>query len=450
MEDRADSVSEPSLELLRNLPSRWQALRLRRLIMSAINGTTAEQLDLRESDSVAVTRIESISRGKINWDRLGWVRASALLGRYKMLPGDVLFSHINSLSMVGNVAYYEHDRDLYVGVNLLRLRPQKGVCAKFLFWMLKSSFFRQQVESYAKPAINQASINTGTLAALICPVPPVSDQQRIADFLDRETAEADALIAKYERLIELLEEKRVALITQAVTKGLDPTVPMKDSGVEWIGRIPARWEVGPIRRYYSVVDCKHVTVDFEDEGIPVVSVREVKSLNVTLDTANRTSEQWFNVMIGGGRLPRRGDVIFCRNVSPGTCSYVDSDERFAMGQDVCLIRSRKADAKYFNYVMRSNLMKTQIGLVLIGSTFNRINVSTIESLLLPEPGLEEQMVIASWLDDRLCSLDFQSKKVRSAIRLVHEHRAALITAAVTGQVNINSYRSKDQPIEVPA
>ena len=366
--------------------------------------------------------------------------------------GDVVIAKITPCFENGKGAIA---RNLVNGIGfgtteLFVLRPSAEVDGRFLYYFTASDYFRRTGTGLMYGAGGQKRIPDSLILDIPFPAIPRREQKSIADFLDRETAEADALVAKYERLIELLEEKRVALITQAVTKGLDPTVPMKDSGVEWIGRIPARWEVGPIRRYYSVVDCKHVTVDFEDEGIPVVSVREVKSLNVTLDTANRTSEQWFNVMIGGGRLPRRGDVIFCRNVSPGTCSYVDSDERFAMGQDVCLIRSRKADAKYFNYVMRSNLMKTQIGLVLIGSTFNRINVSTIESLLLPEPGLEEQMVIASWLDDRLCSLDFQSKKVRSAIRLVHEHRAALITAAVTGQVNINSYRSKDQPIEVPA
>ena len=322
-----------------------------------------------------------------------------------------------------------------------RLRPNFLL---YVFRAMKPEFGR-----LTNGSVHQ-TIYMPDVAAFRIPLPPVKEQDKIAAFLDRETSEADALVAKYERLIELLEEKRVALISQAVTRGIDPSASMKESGIAWIGEIPEHWQISQLRRYYEVIDCKHVTVEFQDDGIPVVSVREVKDFCVSLETINRTSVEWFDVMTGGGRLPRRGDVIFCRNVSPGTCSFVDTDERFAMGQDVCLIRPRDADGRYLTYVMRSDVMRTQIGLASIGSTFNRINVRTVESLIVPQPARKEQAEIAAWLDCRFKNLDAQLGKCSEAIQLVQEHRSALITAAVTGKIDVNSYRIDKQPIEVPA
>lgn len=113
-----------------------------------------------------------------------------------------------------------------------------------------------------------------------CLIPPT--------LLDHETAKIDELVAKKVRLIELLEEKRIALITRAVTKGLDPGVPMKKSGVEWLGEIPADWEILALRRRWEIIDCKHVTVPFFDQGIPLASVRETQSFELDLSNAKYT------------------------------------------------------------------------------------------------------------------------------------------------------------------
>ena len=207
----------------------------------------------------------------------------------------------------------------------------------------------------------QPNLSQELLKSIRVPTPPLNEQRAIAAFLDRETAKIDALVAKKERLIELLQEKRTALITRAGTKGLDPDVPMKDSGVEWLGAVPANWDLLALKRRWNVVDCKHLTVPFIGEGIPLASVRETQSFELDLRDAQRTTVEWYKTLIEGGRKPRRGDLIYCRNVSVGSASLVTGDDLFAMGQDVCLIRSSTENQRWLNYFLCSSAMSYSAG-----------------------------------------------------------------------------------------
>ena len=268
------------------------------------------------------------------------------------------------------------------------------------------------------------------------PLPPVQEQHAIAGFLDRETAKIDALVAKEERLIALFQEKRTALITRAVTKGLDPDVPMKDSGVQWLGAVPANWDLLALKRRWNVVDCKHLTVPFIGEGIPLASVRETQSFELDLKDAQRTTVEWYKMLIEGERKPRRGDLIYCRNVGVGSASLVTGNDLFAMGQDVCLIRSSTENQRWLNYFLCSSTMSYQLASTLVGSTFNRINVAEVMTLLIPVPPRVEQDRIAQFLDLETAKVDSFVAKVYEAINHLKELRTALISAAVTGKIDV--------------
>ena len=282
----------------------------------------------------------------------------------------------------------------------------------------------------------QPNLSQELLKSIRVPTPPLNEQRAIAAFLDRETAKIDALVAKKERLIELLQEKRTTLITQAVTKGLDPDVPMKDSGVEWLGAVPANWDLLALKRRWNVVDCKHLTVPFIGEGIPLASVRETQSFELDLKDAQRTTVEWYKTLIEGGRKPRRGDLIYCRNVSVGSASLVTGDDLFAMGQDVCLIRSSTENQRWLNYFLCSSAMLYQLASTLVGSTFNRINVAEVMTLLVPVPPRVEQDRIAEFLDLETAKIDSLVTKVHEAIDHLKELRTALISAAVTGKIDV--------------
>jgi type I restriction enzyme S subunit len=241
-----------------------------------------------------------------------------------------------------------------------------------------------------------------------------------------------------QKLIALLEEQKQAIVHQAVTRGLDPSVRLKPSGVAWLGDVPEHWEVLPLRRRWAVVDCKHLTVPFVDDGVPLASVPEVQSFDIQLSKAKRTTPDWYNVLVAGGRAPRRNDLVYCRNVSVGAAAFVGTDDTFAMGQDVCLIRSTSQNQRYLNYFLHSPAMTRQLMMLLVGSTFKRINVSEIKGLLIVVPPKPEQDAIAEHLDRAFVEIDQPILTIRHQIALLREYRTRLIADVVTGQVDVRA------------
>ena len=276
------------------------------------------------------------------------------------------------------------------------------------------------------------------LGSFVVPFPPPAEQRAIANFLDRETAKIDGLVARKERLIELLQEKRTALITRAVTRGLDPDVPMKDSGVEWLGEIPKHWEAGALSRWWTVLDCKHRTVPFLDEGIAVASIGEVHGLKVDLSNANRTSIKEYQRMIEGGREPRIGDIIYSRNATVGEAAIVGNDEPFCVGQDVSLIRSVSGHPLFLLHTLRSRVVLSQLEALMVGSTFKRINIGQIKKFFVPVPPRSEQEDIGQYAQDVYGTISSLIERVRVAMDRLDEFRTALISAAVTGKIDVRA------------
>jgi len=283
---------------------------------------------------------------------------------------------------------------------------------------------------------------------IICP--PYLEQIQMLAFLNFR----DQLIRRYirakQKLIRLLEEQKQAIIHRAVTRGLDPSVPLKPSGVEWLGDVPEHWDVVSLRRRWMVKDCKHLTVPFFEQGIPLASVREAQSFELRLDSCNRTTEEWYNQLIEGGRRPQIGDLIYCRNVSVGACAIVTQDDVFALGQDVCLIRSTKENQRWFNYYLHSKAMADQLALILVGSTFHRINLEDIKALIVPVPPRFEQDQISNYLDKELKQIEDAIAFCLQQQIILREYRARLISDVVTGKLDVRGVNLPDaEDIETP-
>jgi type I restriction enzyme S subunit len=256
-----------------------------------------------------------------------------------------------------------------------------------------------------------------------------------------ETAKIDTLIAKQQQLITLLKEKRQAVISHAVTKGLNPNAPMRDSGVEWLGEVPEHWVSCALKYYARVVDCKHITAEFFDEGIPLASIGEVKEWHVNLATAKLTNEKHYCDLIDGGRKPESGDIIYSRNATVGEAALVSENmPKFAMGQDVCLIRINEGVLpEYLLYVLKSGIISNQLDLAMVGSTFKRINVDDIRNFAIALPSYEEQIKIVAELTRILGKYDTLVGSAEMAIGLITERRTALISAAVTGKIDVRNW-----------
>jgi len=232
------------------------------------------------------------------------------------------------------------------------------------------------------------------------------------------------------------------LLRHAWTEGVNPDAPLKGSGVEWLGEVPVGWVVCALKHVSNVIDCKHITAEFIDDGIPLASIGEVKSKFVDLTSSKKTTRQYYLELISGGRKPSPGDLIFSRNATVGEVAIVDkSATEFAMGQDVCLIRpSIKILPDFLYFFLISNITSRQLDLLMIGSTFKRINVDDIRNFDISIPCVSEQSKIVELISIHSSRLDKQLEKADFMIGLLKERRTALISAAVTGKIDVRNWQ----------
>lgn len=330
--------------------------------------------------------------------------------------------------------------ECYIQNSVNRIRAKSDGSTKFLYYWISTA----KNKGYIDVLCNKSTIAHFTaekVAALATPFPSVCEQYKIVGFLDCETAKIDALIAEQEKLIALLSEKRQATISHVVTKGLNPNAPMKDSGVACLGEVPEHWGVVALKRFWSVTDCKHITAEFVDEGYPLASIREVQSRYVLLDAAKRTTLDFYEQLIEGDRKPLPGDLIFSRNATVGEVAQVNEyHPPFAMGQDVCLLRrlSANSSSDFIQFVLRSKIVIEQLKGIMVGSTFKRVNVEDIRDLQVPLPSPKEQVEIAEFIERENGTLDLLETEAMHATHLLKERRSALITAAVTGQIDVRN------------
>lgn len=279
-------------------------------------------------------------------------------------------------------------------------------------------------------------------------VPTDDEQAAIVRFLNHVNVRIEQTIRAKRKVVSLLNEQKQVITHRAVTRGLDSKVSLRSSGINWLGDIPKHWDVTALRRHWRVTDCKHLTVPFFDTGIPLASVVEVQTFTLNLSRCKRTSTPWYCLLIAGDRKPERGDLIYCRNASVGACALVDTDVEFAMGQDVCLIRSKKQSQRFLNYLLHSPFMDHQLELILIGSTFKRINVAEIKALTVLVPPRGEQDKICDFLDSELATHHTAIARAEREIMLLREYRARLTADVVTGKLDVREAAAR-LPDETP-
>ena len=282
------------------------------------------------------------------------------------------------------------------------------------------------------------SVNEGQLCDSPVVVPPLAEQRPIAAFLDRETAKIDALVAKKERLIELLQEKRNALITRAVTKGLNTDVRMRDSGVKWIGSIPVDWSVKKLKHMVPAVTVGIVVTPskyYVAEGIPCL-----RSLNIAQGYVEK--EDLVFISESANLLHRKSrifesDIVVVRTGRAGVAAVVPSDLDGANCIDLLIIRrSSQIDSRFLYYFMNSGAVGAQVSADSVGSIQEHYNTGTLSNLCVPSIPATEQRGIVAFLDRETAKIDALISKVRTAIDRLKELRTALISAAVTGKIDV--------------
>jgi len=402
------------------LPLEWQAERLKHAVAMIDRKTDGA---VGETSYLGLENVESWTGRQI---LIGEPLSSVgLVNQYRL--GDVLFAKLRPYLAKATLA----GCDGICSTEFIVMRPNKLI-AKYLLYAVLSGAFIDAVNAWTY-GVKMPRASWDIIGNFLFPIPPIDRQLEIVDFLDRETAEADALVAKYERLIELLEEKRVALITHAVTKGLDPDVPMKDSGIEWIGAMPAHWNILRLRFLCRVGTGGRDTVDAVDGAEFPFFVR------------SQTVERIDSYAYDREAILTAGDGAGVGKV------FHHFTGKFNAHQRVYILSSFKnVNGAFLHYYLKTNFYKV----ALEGGA-----KSTVDSLRMPVflnfpvtiPSIDEQMQIMSYVNDQSSKLDALIDCAKKSVVLTREHRSALITAAATGQIDVRTYRSsKQQPIKVSA
>jgi type I restriction enzyme S subunit len=411
---RYERYKDSGVEWLGEVPEHWEVRKLRHAARIE-NGRDHKEIEVEEGGYPVFGSGGAFARASSFLSE----KPSVLLGRKGTIDRPLYVDE----------PFWTVDTSFYTVVS-------EDMDAKFLYYQCLGIPFSFYSNGTALPSMTQT-----TLYEVPSLRPTIIEQQRIVLFVDSETAKIDGLIEEQRRLIELLKEKRQAVISHAITKGLNPNAPMKDTGMEVLGKIPSHWNCGPLKHFAKVIDCKHVTVEFVDAGKPIVSIRELKNDRIELSEAKLASEEEWE-FLREGRVPATGDLIICRNASVGAVGEVTSGMEFSMGQDVCLVRPSIPGGFDF-FMLISGVVRQQIDALLVGTTIRRLNVEAIRGLIVADPPKGERLKIARYLRSEAKKCDALVSEAVGVIELLQERRSALISAAVTGKIDVRNYVPKE-------
>ena len=411
-----EHYKDSGVEWLGEVPAHWKCVALKRII------------SLRSGETITAESIEAD-------------------GDYPVFGGNGLrgytshFTHDGSFALIGrqgalcgNVNYAEGK--FWASEHAVVATPRVSVKTRWIGELLRSMNLNQYSVSAAQPGLSVEIIGN-----LQIPLPTDEEQAAIADFLMRQTTKLDALIAEQRTLIDLLKEKRQAVISHAVTKGLDPRVPMKDSGVEWLGEVPAHWDFFPIKRelQFLTSGSRGWADHYADEGPLFIRIGNLTRDDVGLDLSDIQRVQIPQGSEGERTRVQPGDVLFSITAYIGSVAVVPENLKTAyVSQHVALARlnSGKLLPEWVAYFAKSLVGKIFLENQGYGGTKIQLSLDDVANLPVTVPPLDEQYRVISSIREETACLDALTAEAQTTIALLQERRSALISAAVTGKIDV--------------
>jgi len=431
-------------ELLGQIPKGWKKLPLKYSISERVTDGPHETPEFID-DGIPFLSVDAIQNNEIVFDGCRFISEEANQRFSKKCSprrGDVL---LGKAASVGKVAYVHCDVRFNVWSPLAVIRPAATVTeGKYLFYCIQSPLLQAQCDLRSN-SNTQKNLGMGDIGNLVFPSPSKEEQKLIIRFLDHETAKIDRLIEKQQQLIELLKEKRQAVISHAVTKGLDPNLKMKDSGVERLGQVPEHWQVTRLKyECTDIVDCLHSTPTYEVDGdFPAIRTADVYPGKLDIENARRVSKEVY-VARNARLTPKTDDIIYSREGERyGMCALVPRDASVCLGQRVMLMRT-KVTAPFLMWALNAEHTYRQAQQDVIGATSPHVNVDTIRNFVLAWPREEERERISLYIDKKVVQLDQLESIALRKIALLQERRTSLISAVVTGKIDVRHWRAAAQ------
>lgn len=435
---------DSGVEWLGEIPSHWEMWKLSHAYNEIGSGTTPS------------TSNEENFEGDIPWITTGELRENVILDTKKKVSQRTieLFPTLRKYPS-GSVAIAMYGATIgRLGIFGIEATTNQACCVmttskifnnKYLFYWLQA--FKNEIIQLSSGG-GQPNINQEKVASLKISAPIIKDQITVVDFLDHETAKIDTLITKQEKLIELLKEKRQAVISHAVTKGLNPNVPMKDSGVEWLGEVPEHWKIPRLKqliRYGSSISYGIVQPgDALDEGIPFIQTTNISKGSFELEDFQKTS------LSIESNYPRSrlegGEVILGIRASIGAAFVVPMNFKGVnLSRGIArIIPNNLLRSDFLVWFFKSNAVDQYWGLSKQGSTFSEVSIETVKELNIVIPPIKEQVDIANYIANESSKFEKLMLSAEKQKNLLIERRTALISAAVTGKIDVRYWQHPNQ------
>ncbi|SEQ70430.1 restriction endonuclease subunit S [Giesbergeria anulus] len=423
---------------LKEIPEHWDFKRLKNVATH-----NDETLDERADPDLEIKYVDISSVSLVN----GIEKIEAMpfekspsRARRKVKDGDIIVSTVRTyLKAIAPVC--EPPENMVVSTGFAVVRPKENLFSGFAGYLLQSNGFVGDVVANSV-GVSYPAINASDLARIPVIEPPLEEQKAIARFLDFKTAQIDALIAKKKALLDKLAEKRTALISHAVTKGLDSSVPMKDSKAAWLGHIPRHWEAKRLKFVISepLKYGANEAAELTDPELP----RYIRITDVNDDGSLR--EDTFRSLpqeIADDYLLSDGDILLARSGATVGKSFIYKPSWGMAAYAGYLIRARMSDAMNpdFAYLfLQSSCYWQWLSSVFIQATIQNVSAEKYANLVIPVPPINEQLSIVSRLLVQLKSIDVQRERVGLVIDRLIEYRSALITNAVTGKIDVRGFQ----------
>jgi len=426
MKQNSATMKYSGVNWIGNMPDSWQVLPIRAILNERKEKNTNGNKDNILSVMKNVGVIRYADKGNVG------NKSSDRPENYKVVyKNDIV---VNSMNLVIGSVGLANENGVTSSVYIIYYLRDKNNDIRYYYDLFRSKSFQRHLGTYGKGIMElRESIKVQDIKNQLIPIPPPATQKRIADFLDEKTVKIDQIIAKKKKLIKLLKELRISIITKAVTKGLDPKAKMKPSGVEWIGDIPEGWVA--IKSKFigkAIIGMTYAPGDeVSEDGTLVLRASNIREGKILLN-----DNVYIKKDIPDKLRTRVGDILICSRSGSknliGKCALIDKDSKnITFGAFMTVYRSQSW--KYIYYLLNSTIFTSQTSLFTT-STINQLTVNTLDNMFFILPPDSEQKEIIEYLEKQLRKLDDMLSKTNKQLILFEKYRSSLIYNAVTGKI----------------
>lgn len=438
----AEQMKSSGIDWIKDIPSSWEINKVKYLATEP--GTLFLDGDWIESDVIEESGIRYLTTGNVGAgfykeQGSGYISEKTFseLHCLNVYPGDLMISRLNE--PIGRSCIIPDTESRYVvAVDNVVLRPNANYNKKFIMYGMNTDGYAEHANMIARGA-TMSRISRSQLGQFWLAFPNIEEQQAIADFLDKECAQIDSIAADLEKQIALLQQYKKSLITETVTKGLDKSVPMKDSGVEFFGKIPAHWKVSKTKYVadISIGLVTTMTANYVDEdGVPLIRNSNIRTNHIDDNGMVYLSKEFAKANIG--RALHKGDIVTVHTGDVGTSAIINETYHMSHGFATIIsrLKTKTVNNQFLCWLYNSEIFKEMSIAYSTGDGRQNLNLYDFVDFYILIPTLKEQMEIVNWLNLKCTEIDNFIENKQQQLLLIQQHKKSLIYEYVTGKKRV--------------